>query len=343
MSNITRANVSYALNQPLNLDAPYPIVAKRDPGTADKAPIGQEWVNTTANTVFFLTSVANNAANWVNISGGAGVFSSLTVNPGPTNLSTVGVGAVSIGNAANTSAVTITSGTGGVAIVGGGNTISIGNDAAANTVNIGSNTGAAATTINSGTGAITLSPANTGTIVLGTATQTGAISIGVSTGTQSINIADATGATAAIVNMAAGVGSTSTITMGTTTAASALTLNAGTTGGITLLSGGNVSMAEAAQSAASPTASVTINARVGNATFTGFTTAAAASQVFTITNSVVATNSSLLVTLGNIGTNDAEMTVQRVQKTAGSFIVTAKNNGGAALNGDVTISFWIFN
>ena len=44
MSNITRANVSYSLNQPLNLDAPYPIVARRDLGTADKAPIGQESV-----------------------------------------------------------------------------------------------------------------------------------------------------------------------------------------------------------------------------------------------------------------------------------------------------------
>jgi hypothetical protein len=37
------------------------------------------------------------------------------------------------------------------------------------------------------------------------------------------------------------------------------------------------------------------------------------------------------------------MTVQRVNPGAGSFTVTTKNNGAAALNGDVFISFWVLN
>ena len=43
----------------------------------------------------------------------------------------------------------------------------------------------------------------------------------------------------------------------------------------------------------------------------------------------------------NKGANDAQMTVTRVEPAAGSFIVTGTNNGAAALNGDVIISFWI--
>lgn len=267
MSNITRANVSYSLNQPLNLDAPYPIVAKRAPTTADKAPIGQEWVFTTSNAVYFLTSIVNNSANWTLVTtGGAGVFSSLTVNPGPTNLSTVGNGAVNIGNAANTAAVTITVGTGNFSVVGGGNTIGIGNDVAANTVTIGSTVGASSTTINAGTGAIFLQAA------------------------------------------------------------------------------GAVGVATASGTAASPTATVVINKRVGQANYTGFTTAAAATQVFVITNSaILATNSPIIVTASNLGANDAQMTVTRVVPSVGSVSVSVKNNGAAALNGDVNINFWVLN
>lgn len=264
MSNITRYDVSYGLSQPLNLEAPIPRVVKRAPTGADKAPIGQMWVLSATNTVYILTSIVNNVANWINLAGGAGVFTSLTVNPGPTNLSTVGVGAVSIGNAANTGAITITSGTGNINLVGGGNTINIGSDAAANLVNIGSLTGAASTTISSGTGGLSL-----------------------------IAVA------------------------------------------------GNASVfANVATPVASPTATVIDNGRVGYATFTGFTTAAAGAQVFTVTNSSVTTASVLIVSVANGGGNDAQMTITRVLKNAGSFLVTLTNNGAAALNGDVTISWW---
>jgi hypothetical protein len=40
-------------------------------------------------------------------------------------------------------------------------------------------------------------------------------------------------------------------------------------------------------------------------------------------------------------TNDAQMTIRRVKRLAGSFEVTLYNYGAAALNGNVSISFWI--
>lgn len=123
-------------------------------------------------------------------------------------------------------------------------------------------------------------------------------------------------------------------------AAGGININAGT-GGIDLNSGGVVSMTPATDSQASPTATATINVNVGVATFTGFTTAAAASQVFTITNAVCTAASAILVSVSNLGGNDAQMTVTRVTPGAGSFTVTTVNNGAAALNGDVIITFWI--
>lgn len=143
---------AYSVGQPLNQIFPLPIIAKRVPTTADKAQLGRLWVYPATNQAWVLTSIVANSATWEAISGGAGVFSSLTVNPGPTALSTVGNGAVSIGNATNTGAITLTVGTGNMAVVGGGNTISIGNDAAANTVVIGSTTAASTLTLDTPVG-----------------------------------------------------------------------------------------------------------------------------------------------------------------------------------------------
>lgn len=116
-----------------------------------------------------------------------------------------------------------------------------------------------------------------------------------------------------------------------------------TTGGgsIDLSSTGLVSVAANTASVASPTATSTQNFNVGSATFTGFTTASAAAQVFTITNSLVTTASVLLVTVCNEGANDAQMTVTRVKRIAGSFEVTCTNNGTAALNGNVSVNWWL--
>jgi hypothetical protein len=181
-------DVAYGLGDALIPLAPIPIVAQRNPTASDQAQLGTVWVNKVNNTVYVLTSVVNNVASWVLLEagGGAGVFSSLTVNPGPTNLSTVGNGAVNIGNASNTGIVTINGGGGGFSLVGAagllsiapgaggleingaggsitidagasgftldgnGNLVLIGTDNAANTVHVGSTNAGAATLIQGG-------------------------------------------------------------------------------------------------------------------------------------------------------------------------------------------------
>lgn len=94
------------------------------------------------------------------------------------------------------------------------------------------------------------------------------------------------------------------------------------------------------ETAASPTDEVTINSIVMSATFTGFTTAADAELEVTINNSSITTSSALLVTVSNLGTNDAQMTLTRVEPKAGSVDITMQNLGTEALNGDVRVNIW---
>ena len=58
---------------------------------------------------------------------------------------------------------------------------------------------------------------------------------------------------------------------------------------------------------------------MGIATFTGQTTASAAQETFTITNSTVSATSAIFVTVTNIGANDTRMTLERVKQAAGSW------------------------
>lgn len=115
-------------------------------------------------------------------------------------------------------------------------------------------------------------------------------------------------------------------------------------GEITISSSGNVTMTPGTATAASPTATVVINTRVGVATFTGFTTAAGANEDFTITNSALGVGDGIFCTVSNTGANDADMTLEGViTQTAGSLVIHTQNNGTAALNGDVIITYWIIN
>jgi len=221
MSSIQFTQTAYGLSQALINVFPVPIVSpSANPTTSNFAQIGTVWINKSANAAFILTSIVSNSANWINLVGGAGVFTSLTVNPGPTNLSTVGNGAVNIGNATNTGAITLNAGTGGIQMNGNGNTIAIGNDAANNTVILGSTTSGSTTTINGGVGGINLSTSTSASadIVLGLPTMTGPIIVGqstagqridignaVNTGSQTINIASGNGAANSIVNVLNGV------------------------------------------------------------------------------------------------------------------------------------------
>ena len=115
--------VSYGLTQPLILEAQIPIVSLRAPTTADKALIGTIWVQTSSNTYWVLTSIANNLATWITFGGGgAGVFTSLTVTPGNITVTNGNIVA-SLGNISATAGslsagTTVTGGTGLIATTG---------------------------------------------------------------------------------------------------------------------------------------------------------------------------------------------------------------------------------
>lgn len=148
-------NVSYGLNQPLNVENPTPVIAKRNPTTSDFAFPTTIWTNITTNALYILASVSNNQANWVllEVGGGAGVFGSLTVTPGPisltgtttintaggaaTSIGTGGTGVVNIGNATGNTSVTgslttTTSLIAGTSITSTNGAISAGNTAVSN-------------------------------------------------------------------------------------------------------------------------------------------------------------------------------------------------------------------
>lgn len=158
---------------------------------------------------------------------------------------------------------------------------------------------------------------------------------------------DAVGAATEDINITNTGGSV--VLVATEAAADAIVLNSSNAaGGIDILTGGgsidlssagSVTMVAGTDTQAGATC--TVNKNVFAATYTGFTTAAAASQVFTLTNSVITATSQVILTLCNEGANDAQMTVQRVNRGTGSMTITAKNNGAAALNGNVTITGWI--
>lgn len=214
--------------------------------------------------------------------------------------------------------------------------ISVGNDAVSQAINIGT-AGARTITMGNSTGATSL--------VLDCGT--GALNIGTNAIAHTVTIGNGTGITSVVVNSGSGAASFGanatdhTTTIGSTTVASHTIIQGGTSG-VSIQSAGIMNIVPVTDSQASPSATSTINANVGVATFTGFTTAAAASQTFTITNSVVSATSAILVTVDNIGANDAQMTITRVKPGAGSFDVVVKNNGAAALNGDLKINFICF-
>jgi hypothetical protein len=311
------------------------------------------------------------AARTVTVGNGTGATSVvLESGTGAINIGTNAVAhTVTVGTATGAGATTIQSGTGAV---------NIGTNAVAHTVTVGTTTGAGATTIQSGTGALALNAGDALTIdsagVLELNSSAGVIGIGNDAVAQNINIGtgaaartvtlgNATGATTIDINAGTGgvdidtvngafsvatgtgaidIGSDAaakTITIGNKTGATTLDLQGGT-GLITLdPQAGAIKMAPAATSVAGT--SVAINAYLGSVTYTGQTTASGATQVFTVTNSIATTISKIFVTVTNIGANDAQMTLTRVEPKAGSIEFTTKNNGAAALNGNVVITFWI--
>lgn len=73
----TVAESQYGLPQPLSVQNPNPIIAKRAPNSADTGfPLGQTWIDKVGNTSYTLTSVAAGSANWVS-TGGAGAVNTI--------------------------------------------------------------------------------------------------------------------------------------------------------------------------------------------------------------------------------------------------------------------------
>lgn len=194
-----------------------------------------------------------------------------------------------------------------------------------------------ATTINTtGTAATTIGN-DDGVIIIGGAAQTSTITIGESSASRIINLGTGTGDLT--LNMGSGGGDVD-IVIGSTNSTSSTLVQAGTQG-ISLNSSVGVEVLAQTAAEASPNDTVIIDSRIGVATFTGFTTAGAASEVFTITNALVTVGSAILCSVSNLGANDAQMTVTRITPGAGSFDVTLTNNGAGALNGDILITFWV--
>jgi hypothetical protein len=138
-----------------------------------------------------------------------------------------------------------------------------------------------------------------------------------------------------IIGSTADVASLTTI-QGGGSAARGIVLQTGTSNA----TAGFISIVPQAAVAASPTATAVANTRVGVAIFTGFTTAAAGTQAFTITNSSITSTSFVNVTVANISAaGTAFLGIQGVVQAAGSIVVNCINNGATALAGNVLISF----
>ena len=150
----------------------------------------------------------------------------------------------------------------------------------------------------------------------------------------------ATGTGGKTVNIASGAGVNTTV-VGSTDTTSTTTIQGGT-GEVVLSAAGAVSMVPATATVAGT--SLTINARVGVATFTGQTTGAGVNVDLTITNSSLGSGDGVFCTVSNEGSNDADITLEGcITETAGTLLLRCQNNGAAALNGNITATFWIIN
>ena len=380
MSVNRRLERAYGFGQGIYDLSPKPIVAQRAPTIRDFAEIGTIWVDQVGQVAYTLIEVAANQAVWGNQAQIGNLVANLTVNPGPLELLSNANNAQQFlvdlnGGAAETAEILVQQGTTAASILldstAGGVTINSGLAAAAGITLESQNTGgiflhadgAAGQDIflqnDNGSIGLDAAEAANNAISINASNAAGGVRIGAgtggevhtiangvftaNTGTGTVNIS--TDNTATTVHLADG-GGAKTVTLGSTNTTSTTTIQSGT-GGIALSTGaiaanaGSISVAPLTSSTASPTATVVMDRRVGRALFTGFTTASAASQVFTITNATIIANSGIFVTAQNAGANDAQMTVTRVKPAVGSMEVTLRNDGAAALNGDVIITFWV--
>ena len=334
MANQPRLRVDYGFSQALNTVLPLPIAAKRAPTVNDTGyQLGQIWIYVALNAPYILTSVVAGVATWqlIEASGGSGVFSSLTVTPGPvsltgttginvsgagvTTINTGGTGALNLGNATGNTAVTgslstttslsatttVTSGTGITATTG--NIV-----ASAGNINATLGSMSAGTTVTAGTGVT----ATTGNVTA----SAGSVS------------ATATGTTVAIIgNTAGGTGATATLT------SSGPTVDA-----LQLVVGGLKVPVTSSASGASPRV---VSARFGTADFTDVINAAA-TVALTITNTMVTSGAKMIFQL-SCSTAGSALVVRDYVSGSGTVAVNVTNLGGTNTGADIFVTFWLLN
>ena len=86
-----------------------------------------------------------------------------------------------------------------------------------------------------------------------------------------------------------------------------------------------------------------LNTTRGRVTFTTVGTAIGGTSLLVVSNSSCAATSGVQASLANTGTQDARMYVTGVIPAAGSFTVYATNSGTQQLNGDIMLSFELYN
>jgi hypothetical protein len=265
--------------------------------------------------------------NWqlVLISGGAGVFSTLT-STGATTLATTGASTNTFGNTTGATSVGILVGSGGFTVTGAaGAAITIGTGVTTGNISVGA--------------ALTTGTFNIG----GTGANTGTMTIAGGTGAQAINIGAATGGVKTI-DIGTGLNA-NVITIGTTDGAASTLIKGGTVGITLTATNGNVAVTPQ-KSTLQTSVTATINGNVGSMLIDGSNATteitAAGTKTFTITNSVVADDSIVLVTvtsqdaIGNVA-----LSVVGMQIATHTIAVAVTNNGADTTSTDFNINFWV--
>jgi hypothetical protein len=294
----------------------------------------------------------------VNI-GTSAIASSITIGngTGATDVSiNHGSGQLSLGTNSIAHAIEIGNGIGGtgVSIYAGTGGVNIGTNSIANTTTIGNVTTSTSVQILSGSGGILLNdtpPAISRTTTINGGTVSGAF-------TDRVDIAPDGVSTSAGALKQVTIGGGNNAVGGTSIAIGAGNVTSGTHS-ISLSAGAGYSspsfksvfignsdgltdFSVLAPKVSGAGASQTLDATRGRVTFTGLTTAAAATETLTVTNSFCSTDTGIMTSLVVVGAEDAQPAIKKVRNGAGSFTLLYKNEGAASLATDLILTFELY-
>jgi hypothetical protein len=300
--------VAYGQNQDLIGLAQVPIIANRAPTVNDRAEVGTIWTYRTANQVWILASIIANVSTWVNVGGGAGVFTSILVTPGTSHFeSTTNVaGAITLSTNGGTAETILLSNEQGTA---------------ADSIELVSTVGGI--TINAGD-ALTIAAGANSSLTMAGNTDFELSSIG---GQISIEGGEV-GGNGVVITATSATGDVD-ISAGDTVIISSTTVD----GSIFL---------KAREVTTNLYAANFDGSFIGVATQTGVVLLGNADVDIVITCDAVTANSGVLVTATNSGGALAQVSVIRTQVAANTLTVTVYNNSIAtALNTDLVITFMV--